>query len=154
MKFFELIHIFLVSDRDGVTDTLKILLKSIFLQPITQENCKAYKNDQDNSYAPGFQSKNTHTTIWHFLCPPFFILYYWLFIIFRHGVSRSPRRRPRTSSNGTWRWTRSHNNLLIKKKFGSYSIQRKKKSNGKKSTKKKQKKGNNKAPQNKRRKRN
>ena len=47
--YFELIHIFLLSDRDGVTDTLKILLKSIFLQPITQGNCKAYKNDQDTS---------------------------------------------------------------------------------------------------------
>ena len=43
-----------VSDRDGVTDTLKILLKSIFLQPITQGNCKVYKNDQDNFLEPGF----------------------------------------------------------------------------------------------------
>ena len=52
---------------------------------------------------------------------PFFIFYIRLiicyFAIFRHGVSRSPHRRPRTCSNGTWRWTRSHYYLLIKKKI-------------------------------------
>ena len=51
-----------VSDRDGVTDSLKILLMSI-LKPITQGNCKVYKNDQDNSLEPGFSSKTMHTSV-------------------------------------------------------------------------------------------
>ena len=66
-----------------------------------------------------------------------YFLLYQLFTIFRHGVSRSPHRRPRTSSNGTWRWTRSHYYLLIKKKLAATQYKEKKSSNGNKSTKKK-----------------